>query len=68
MYDVEFNIDKNCISRTFYMKIFLIASGNVFLRVDLLLFEALSFLNVQFNFKICPIFLIVKIVFLLSKI
>ena len=67
MYDIKFNIDKNCTSRTFYMKILLIASRNVFLRVDFLWSKVLFFLNVQLGFKVCPIFLIVKIVFLLSK-
>ena len=67
IYDIEYNNNK-CHSRTFYTKSILIANGNVFLRVDYVLFQCLFSSNMELGFNDCPIFLIVKIVFLLSKI
>ena len=66
MYDIEYNNNK-CHSRTFYTKSILIANRKVFLRVDYVLFERLFSSNMVLGFYGCPIFLIVKIVFLLSK-
>ena len=67
MYDVECN-NIECHSRTFYAKFILIRIGSVFLRVDYVLFECLFYSNMELGFDDCPIFLIVKIVFLLSKV
>ena len=45
----------------------LISSGNVFLRVDYVLLECLFSSNMDLGFNDCPNFLVVKIVFLVSK-
>ena len=53
--NIEYNNSK-CHSRTLYTKSMLIASGNVFLRVDYVLFQCLFSSNMELGFKDCPIF------------